>query len=61
MVFITLVTGAYKPTNITGGGHIVEITKKHDGFRREFSDGEGFRNMFYNGPNMGIQPMNDGT
>ena len=60
MIFITIVTGAYKPT-YNWGGHIIEIAKKHDGFRREFSDGEGFRNMFYNGPNMGIQPMNDGT
>ena len=25
MVFITIVTGAYKPTNITGGPHIVSI------------------------------------
>ena len=40
---------------------MVEITKKHDGFWREFSDGEEFRNMFCNGPNMGIQPMNGGT
>ena len=26
MVLITIVTGAYKPTNITGGPHIVETT-----------------------------------
>ena len=25
MVLITIVTGAYKPTNITGGPHIVDI------------------------------------
>ena len=25
MILITIVTGAYKPTNITGGAHIVEM------------------------------------
>jgi hypothetical protein len=32
MVFGTyneLVTGAYKPTDITGGHHLVDISKKH--------------------------------
>jgi len=29
MVLITIVTGAYKPTNITGGPHIVEFLKVH--------------------------------
>ena len=28
MVLITIVTGAYKPTNITGGGHIVHMGQK---------------------------------
>ena len=40
MVLITIVTGAYKPTNITGGPHIVVMIWMSQKYGNGRSDGE---------------------